>query len=75
MKKVNVTFSLPKETNELLHGLIGKRNMSSFVTDLLNKALGEKVELLRKAYIDAEMDPDRKTLIVEWGALDAEGWD
>lgn len=74
MKKVNVTFSIPKETHERLQGLIGRRKMSSFVTMVLNKALEEKMQLLRVAYVQAEEDPDRKEVINDWKVLEGEDW-
>ncbi len=74
MKKVNVTFSIPQETQERLHGLIGRRKMSSFVTTILNKALDEKMQLLRLEYAQAEEDPDRQEVINDWKALDGEDW-
>jgi hypothetical protein len=75
MKKINVTFSIPIETNELLHALIGRKKLSTFVASTLNKALEEKMEALKKEYIEAEKDPDRKKTIEEWKILDAEGWE
>ena len=63
MKKINVTFSIPTETNELLHALIGKKKLSSFVASTLNKALEEKMEALKREYAEAEKDPDRKKLL------------
>lgn len=74
MKKINVTFSIPSETNDLLHSLVGK-NKSAFVTEALNKALEERMEALKKDYAEAEKDPDRKKTIEEWKSLDTEGWE
>ncbi len=75
MKKINVTFSIPKETHELLHGLIGRRKMSSFVTEVLNQALEAKAQMLAKEYIDAESDPERIEVIETWKELDGEDWE
>lgn len=75
MKKINVTFSIPKETNELLHGLIGRRKMSSFVTELLNKALEAKAQTLANEYKSAESDPERIEVIDAWKDLDGEDWE
>ncbi len=74
MKRVNVTFSIPKDTHERLHGLIGRRKMSAFVTQILNKALEEKMQQLRIAYAQAEEDPDRQEIINDWKVLDGEDW-
>ncbi len=74
MKKINVTFSLPKETVDLMQGLIGRRKLSSFVSEALKKALEEKVEELRNAYIEANTDPDRQETIKAWSKIDGENW-
>ncbi len=74
MKKVNVTFSIPSDTHKLLHSLVGQRKMSLFVTQAINDALQEKTELLKKAYAQAENDPDRNETISDWSALDLEDW-
>ena len=68
-------FPYLTETNELLHALIGKKKLSSFVASTLNKALEEKMEALKREYAEAEKDPDRKKTIEEWKTLDAEGWE
>ena len=75
MKKINVTFSLPKETIDLMQRLIGRRQLSSFVTHAINKALEEKNEALRNAYLEASKDPDRAEVIKDWSAIEGEGWD
>lgn len=75
MKKVNVTFSIPVETQQLLYSLIERRKVSAFVVEALNKALEEKTEILKKAYADAEKDPDRQETINDWKALEGEEWD
>ncbi len=75
MKKVNVTFSIPIETQQLLQSLIGRRKMSSFVAKALDKALLEKIEVLKKAYIEAEKDPSRKEIIKDWMHAEIEGWE
>lgn len=75
MKKVNVTFSIPVEVNELLHTLVGRKKLSAFVSSTLQKALEDKANALKKAYAMAEKDPDRLKTINEWQALDVEGWE
>ena len=75
MKKINVTFSIPTETHELLHALVGRKKLSSFVTTTLNNALEEKMEALKREYAEAEKDPDRKKTIQEWKVLDTEDWE
>jgi hypothetical protein len=75
MKKINVTFSIPQETNNLLHSLISRRKMSKFVADVLHKALTEKKEALKKAYAEAEHDEDRRATLGDWQELDTGGWE
>ncbi|MFA6066115.1 MAG: hypothetical protein WC707_02950 [Candidatus Babeliaceae bacterium] len=75
MKKVNVTFSIPVEVNELLHALVGRKQLSAFVSATLQKALEEKTHALKKAYAQAEKDPDRSKTIDDWQSLDIEGWE
>jgi hypothetical protein len=75
MKKVNVTFSLPKETVDLMYGLIGKRKLSVFTALALQNALEQRLKDLRLEYELANDDPDSIEVIKDWSALDGEGWD
>ncbi len=75
MKKQNVTFSLPKETIDLMQRLVGRRKLSAFVTHAINSALEEKEEALRKAYAQANEDPDRSETLKDWSAIEGEAWD
>ena len=75
MKKINVTFSIPEETNERLHALIGRKKLSAFVTVALDNALEDMMESLKKAYAEAERDPDRKKIIEDWKDTETEGWE
>lgn len=72
---VNVTFSIPKSTNMLLHTFVEKRGLSKFVTRAIQKALEEEKNSLKAAFRDAENDPDLKETISDWAALDGEDWD
>lgn len=74
MKKITVTFSIPIETNQLLHTLIGRKKKSEFVSNVLQKALEEKANSLKKAYAEAESDPARNECIADWSLLDHENW-
>lgn len=75
MKNINVTFSLPADLNSQLHRHVGKRGLSRFVSEAIQKALDEKRDLLRKAYIEARNDPDRIETINDWKVLDGETWE
>ena len=75
MKKINVTFSIPEETHKALHMLIERRQMSTFVTKVINDALAQEKEALKLAYIEARNDPDRKITITDWKNLDTEDWE
>ncbi len=75
MKKINVTFSIPEETNERLHVLIGRKKLSAFVTETLNKALENKMADLKKAYAEAANDPGQREVAEDWKITEAEGWE
>lgn len=74
-KRVHVTFSIPEDVNRLLHSVVEKRGLSNFATKALEKALEEEQQTLKKAYLAANNDPDRKKVIDDWAGLDSEGWD
>ena len=60
------------KANERLYISTGRRKMSPII--VLDRALAEKLRLLRKAYTEAEEDPDRKEVISDWAILDGEDW-
>jgi hypothetical protein len=73
-KKISVTFSIPVELNNILHSMIDRRKLSSFVAQALEHALNEKKQALKEAYMQASKDPDRLKTIKEWEVLEREGW-
>ena len=73
-KKINVTFSIPVELNNMLHLAIDKRKLSSFVAQALKHALKDKKLALEQAYIQANKDADRLKTIEEWKVIDEESW-
>lgn len=75
MKNVNVTFSIPPETQKDLQMLVGRKKMSAFVTKLINAALEAKKAELRQAYIEASQDPARSELFQEWSSVDTGDWE
>jgi len=40
-----------------------------------DKALSEKMETLKKAYVQAESDSARQTILKDWEHIDLEGWE
>lgn len=74
MKTINVTFSIPKDINVLLHSFVEKRGLSKFVTKAIEKALMAEKDKLRAAFKAAENDPDLKEIMDDWAALDGEDW-
>jgi hypothetical protein len=58
-----------------MHGLIGRRKLSAFVTKALNNALQEKKQELHRAYAEANVDPDREETIQDWSSIEGEAWD
>lgn len=75
MKKINITFSISEEVNKKLHTLVSRKKLNTFVSEALAKALEEKVKELKKAYAEAENDPDHQQLIEDWRVTDVEGWE
>lgn len=75
MKKVNVTLSLPKETVDLMNGIVGKGKLSAFAANALQSALELKIQDLRNEYELANEDPDRIEVINDWKSLDGDSWD
>ena len=73
-QKVNVTFSLPRDVNVLLHTRVERRMLSQFVSNAIKKALDEERESLRAAYAQANNDPSRNEVIRDWDAIESEGW-
>lgn len=74
-RTVNVTFSIPENTNMLLHTFVEKRGLSKFVTKAIEKALHEEKNVLKDAFREAENDPDVKETVNDWAVLDGEDWD
>lgn len=74
MKKINITISIPEEIYQLLYTLVERRKIGIFVASALEKALEDKMENLKKEYIEAENDPDRQETINDWKALEGEDW-
>jgi hypothetical protein len=75
MSTVNVTFSIPENINFLLHSLVEKRGLSRFVSETLERALREKQQSLKAAYVAANQDLDRKSTIEDWNSLDVDDWE
>lgn len=82
-KHQNITLSLPKDLNALLHAKVPSRGISKYVADAVRAALEkdtQKAQLeLEAAYEEASLDPDRQKVVDEWSTLDAdtdiEGWE
>jgi len=82
-KHVNITLSIPADLNALLHAKFPHRGISNYVANIVRVALDEEQQkerlALEAAYEEAEKDPERKKLIQEWRAVDAEddteGWE
>ncbi len=72
MKKINVTFSIPPETHRELQKFVGRKKMSAFVADLINKALEARKKELKRAYQEAANDPDIQKTFEEWNTTGAD---
>ena len=75
MKNVFVTFSISSETHRLLRSLVGQRKMSLFVAQAITQALQQRVECLKKDYMDANQDSVRKETIDDWRVIESEDWE
>lgn len=64
MKKINVTLSLPVDTHQKLQSLVGRRKMSAFVAQIIDKELDKQVKELKQAYIEAEVDVERQKVVL-----------
>ena len=74
MKKINVTFSLPEDTHKKLQSLVGRRKMSAFVAQAIDKELEKQVHALKQAYIEAEADVGRQKVVNDWAVLGMGVW-
>ncbi len=74
MKKINVTFSLPEDLHKKLQALVGRRKMSGFVAQAIDKELEKQTDALKQAYMQAEADVDRRRVVNDWEVLGMEGW-
>lgn len=75
MKTKNVTFSMPIELVNSLHAKVGKRDLSKFVCQTIEKALAERANKLKSAYAEANEDPGQNEVSEDWKFVDNEGWD
>lgn len=73
-QNINATFSMPASLMKELRVSVGRRNVSNFVAEAVQKALEEKNKALRLAYAESDNDPDTQEVLKDWEALDAEGW-
>jgi hypothetical protein len=65
-KKINQTFSLPREVSMELHTYVRSRERSEFVARAIRKEIEVKKEELRKAYRASRKDQ---------GQLETKEWD
>lgn len=71
---IHVTFSLPKDVNNLLHSCVPKRGLSNFVSGAIMKALEEEQAQLKAEFLANENDVAMKSEMKDWEAFDFEGW-
>ena len=75
MKNKNITISMPTELISTLQGMVGKRELSKFITKVVKEAVDQNRIKLEAAYAEAAQDPDRLKTINDWKPLDVEGWE
>jgi hypothetical protein len=70
MRTKNITLSIPVDLVEILRTRVEKRELSTFVTKALERALQEEVENLKMAYKYANEDPDRLETLRDWADIE-----
>lgn len=68
-ESIHVTFSLPKDVTRLLHSLVPKCSLSSFVSQAILKALEEQAQL-KLEFLANENDSLMKAEMKDWEAID-----
>ena len=74
MKTKNITISVPTDLAVTLQGMVGKRELSKFITKAIKKAIEEERANLEAAYAAADNEPDTIDVINDWKKLDTEDW-
>lgn len=75
MKTKNISVSMPTDLLITLQGMVGKRELSKFITKAVKKAIEEEKTSLEAAYAAADNDPDTVDVVNDWKALDTEDWE
>ncbi len=75
MRKIPITLTLPESLVKDLHLYISRRHISKFVTQMVEKGLEIKKELLAREFREANQDRERNAEIELWDNLIGEGLD
>lgn len=75
MKKVPITLSLPENLVKDLHLYVSRRQISKFVTQMVENGLKSEKERWAQEFREASEDKERKTEIELWDTLIDEGLD
>jgi ATP-dependent protease HslVU (ClpYQ) ATPase subunit len=75
MKTKNITISVPTDLIATLQGMVGKRELSKFITKAIKKAVEEEKTSLAAAYAASDNDLDTIDVINDWKVLDTEDWE
>ncbi len=77
MKKRNIpiTLTLPESLVRDLHLYISRRQISRFVSEMVEKGLEHKKELLAREFREADQDTERNAEIELWDTLTGDGLD
>lgn len=65
-KKINQTFSIPRDVSQELHTYVRRREMSQFVSEAIRKELVFRKNELRQAYLAANVDAGQQEAMKEW---------
>lgn len=75
MRNIPITLTMPESLVKDLHLYTSRRQMSKFVTELVEKGLESKKEMLAKEFREASHDEERNAEIKLWDATSRDGLD
>ena len=73
MRTVNRTYSIARDVDHDLHVLVGKRNISRFVSESVRMRLDTLGDKLAKQYAEANEDEAQIEAMKDWECTIADG--
>ncbi|MBA2368372.1 MAG: hypothetical protein H0V82_05030 [Candidatus Protochlamydia sp.] len=75
MKNVPITLSLPENIVRDLHLYVSRRQISKFVSEVVEKGLENRKELLAQEFREASLDKEMNKEFKLWDQLSGDGLD